>query len=341
MAASTVPLSQPSDTSSVQPPLLHSVKLEYPDGLVYLSSDSSTSGLPSASLQTPTTHTPVSDSKCSEHSKSVITPIVSSGHSNLLRPPFHPNSREYPSVMQSLRRLASIPGSRNELATVVYDKIAYHKVQYLPPTYNGDVIFELPPSRVSTSSSKSGMDGMDKRFDGHTWCTSNIHNSQGLTFRKSSCAGHLVCNNQSCEFMTRSSKRNETEWSGQTNIPFSLGHLPPSDSTLVCKICKVPPTCVNFCDARIYYVLSKSDMTRACIHLGTHDHPVSDGICRETLDTISSLIVQEVSKTPIAKNSAIAMVASKEFLDKYLIHTGPGPKKMLRGQEFGGHPRQV
>jgi hypothetical protein len=75
-------------------------------------------------------------------------------------------------------------------------------------------------------------------------------------------------------------------------------------------------------------------MSRACIHLEMHNHPVSDGICRETLDTISGLIAQEVSKTPTAKNSAIAMAASKEFLDKYLIHSGPGPKKMLRGQEL-------
>jgi hypothetical protein len=28
------------------------------------------------------------------------------------------------------------------------------------------------------------------------------------------------------------------------------------------------------------------------------------------------------------------MAASKEFLDKYLIHTSPGPKKMLQGQEL-------
>jgi hypothetical protein len=41
-----------------------------------------------------------------------------------------------------------------------------------------------------------------------------------------------------------------------------------------------------------------------------------------------------VSKIPTAKNSAIAMVASKEFLDKYLIHNGLRPKKMLRGQEL-------
>jgi hypothetical protein len=39
-----------------------------------------------------------------------------------------------------------------------------------------------------------------------------------------------------------------------------------------------------------------------------------------------------VSKTPTAKNSTIAMAASKEFLDKYLIHSSPGPKKMLRNK---------
>jgi hypothetical protein len=212
--------------------------------------------------------------------------------------------------------------------------IAYHKVQYLPPSYNDDVIFELPPSRVSASTSKSTMDGMDKQFDGHTWCrniTSNIHNSQGLTFRKSLCVGQLVCNNQSYDFFARSSKRNKIEWSGRTNTPFKLGHSPLPDSTLVCKVCKVPPTCINFCPGRIYYILGKNDMTRVCIHLGMHNHLVSNGICRETLDTISGLIAQEVSKTPTAKTSAIAMAASKEFLDKYLIHNGPKPKKMLRG----------
>jgi hypothetical protein len=57
-----------------------------------------------------------------------------------------------------------------------------------------------------------------------------------------------------------------------------------------------------------------------------HNHPISDGICRETLDTISGLIAQEVSKTPTAKTSAITMAVSKEFLEKYLIHNGPGPK---------------
>jgi hypothetical protein len=128
MAASTDLVSQPSYMFNVQPPLLHSVKLEKPDNLVNLSSDSSEGALPNVPPPTLAAHTPVSNSKCSEHSKSVFTPVGSSGHSNPSRPPFYPNTREYPSVMQCLRCLASFPGSRNELATLDYDKIPYHKM---------------------------------------------------------------------------------------------------------------------------------------------------------------------------------------------------------------------
>jgi len=73
-------------------------------------------------------------------------------------------------------------------------------------------------------------------------------------------------------------------------------------------------------------------MTRACIHLGSHSHPVANGLYRESLDTISSLIAREVAKTPTAKTSAIALAASKEFLDTFLVDEGDGPKEMLRGK---------
>jgi hypothetical protein len=120
---------------------LHSVKLEKLDNLVNLSSGSSEGALPNVPPPTPTAYTPLSNPKCNEHSKSVFTPVGSFGHSNLSRPPCHPNTCKYPSVMQCLRRLASFSGSKNELVTIDYDKIAFHKVQYLPPSYNGDVIF--------------------------------------------------------------------------------------------------------------------------------------------------------------------------------------------------------
>jgi hypothetical protein len=62
-----------------------------------------------------------------------------------------------------------------------------------------------------------------------------------------------------------------------------------------------------------------------------HNHQ-SDAICQETLDTIFGLIATKVSKIPTAKNPDIVFVASKEFLDSYLIHRSPRLKEMLWGK---------
>jgi hypothetical protein len=126
--------------SSVQPPLLYSVKLECPIDLVHLSTDSSEGAIPNVSLPTSVAHIPINNPK------SVFTPIGSCGQSHFSCLLFHPNTWECTSVMQCLRRLASILGSRNELASIDYDKIIYYKVQYLPPLYDGNFIFELLPT---------------------------------------------------------------------------------------------------------------------------------------------------------------------------------------------------
>jgi hypothetical protein len=104
------------------------MKLESLDNLVNLSSDSSEGVLPNVPPPTSVAHIPISDSKYSKHSKSVFTPVGSSGHYNLSWPPCHPNTCGYSSVMQCLRCLASFSGSRNKLASIDYEKISYHKV---------------------------------------------------------------------------------------------------------------------------------------------------------------------------------------------------------------------
>ena len=60
-------------------------------------------------------------------------------------------------------------------------------------------------------------------------------------------------------------------------------------------------------------------MSCACIHLGVHNHHVFTGVCRESLDVAFQCVANEVSKTPIAKNSAIVMDASKQFLFDYIL----------------------
>jgi hypothetical protein len=72
-----------------------------------------------------------------------------------------------------------------------------------------------------------------------------------------------------------------------------------------------------------------------------YNHLVSDGIYQETFDTISGLIAQEVSKTSTAKNSAIAMAASKEFLIIVPYSQRSWTQEDALGPGIGGCPRQI
>jgi hypothetical protein len=91
---------------------------------------------------------------------------------------------------------------------------------------------------------------------------------------------HLRCENQDCEYTTRihrTSLVNEMEWDGFIPTTFSARQAIPNGSSFVYKICKVPPICIATCGARIYYVFENTNMTRACVHLGLHKHPVKAG----------------------------------------------------------------
>ena len=229
--------------------------------------------------------------------------------------------------------------SRNELSSMDLTSVKHHQVQFLPPLFNGDVIFKLPPCKSSsTSSAARNLEGMDKRYDGHPWyklVTTNIHNSDNLKFRKAYCAGHLACENRDCDFLKRTGRQNESEWTRYTMFPFVVGEGPPKDSTLACKVCRTTPMCLSLCQARMYYSYSDDPkMSRATIHLGVHAHLVAKGMYRDSTEKISGLIAKQVAKTPKATNSAIALSASKDFLTNYLFHNGEGDKEMLKEDEL-------
>ena len=243
------------------------------------------------------------------------------------------------SILECLKRLASIHQSRNELSSMDSNVVKQHRVPFLPALYDGNVIFELPPCRSSLSSlAARNLEGIDKQYDGHPWCkvlTTNIHNVDNLKFRKSYCAGHLVCENPNCDYLNRASKKNDTEWTGYTTFPFAIGDNPSKECTLVCKVCKVSLRCLNTCNARIYYYYSdNSKMSRAAIHLGHHLHPVAKGMYRDSTDRIYGLIADQIAKSPTTTNSAIALSASKDFLTNYLFHNREGEKQMLKGEEL-------
>jgi hypothetical protein len=115
-------------------------------------------------------------------------------------------------------------------------------------------------------------------------------------------------------------ERNNIEWAGSTPTPFSMGIVAPERSKLEYKVCHFTPICIALCHACIIYVhFTSSEMARACIHLGVHDHPVSYGTCHKFLDIAYECVANEVTKTSIAKNSAIVMTTNKQFLTNYLL----------------------
>jgi hypothetical protein len=129
-----------------------------------------------------------------------------------------PGFQSQTSVLDCLKRLHFTKGSKNALKKVDYDSVQHLKVDYLPPVFNGDVVFEFPSIRSLSASSQAGfMVGMDKQHDGHVWTrtsTSHIKSDMGLTFRSTSCVGHLWCDNQDCEYLSRvhrTSQVNEME----------------------------------------------------------------------------------------------------------------------------------
>jgi hypothetical protein len=193
-----------------------------------------------------------------------------------------------------LKRIRASKGVRNVFKTLDFDTFDIQRVKFLPPTFNGDVLFELPP--VDTSGPFHMMHGMDKHHDGHAWTktvTSNIKSDMSLTFRTSTCIGHLRWENQECEYMSRihrTSPVNEREWDGFTVTTIPVGQPAPAGSTLVCKICKVPPICFATRAARIYYVYGAANMTRVCLHLGVHEHPVKVGEDQEIKERTRKLI---------------------------------------------------
>ena len=301
----------PSSSSFQTATILRDVKVEHTEvHITLLSDDSDTEPRPSLKDGHQSSHVSICSS--SGNAQCTLLPADLDTSSSL--------------VLQFLRALRALKGSRNALSRLDYDTIPAYAVQTLPPKFNGDVIFELPPVSMSHMSTYAkGMSGMDKCHNGHVWSkmvTTNITNSQGFTFKTSSCLGHLCCTNSSCNFLRRShhvEAVNEMEWEGVSPSIMDVGDAHPQGSTLLCSICKNPPSCIATCSAKVYYVLGKQSSTCVFVHLGTHSHPVKDGELRDMRDRTRSLIGEQMERMPGATNSSIVMETTKELLGEFLL----------------------
>ena len=158
------------------------------------------------------------------------------------RPPIYPDSKKNRSILFAIRMTASRRSFCSHLASIDFESIEHWHVKYLPATYNGDNIFELPldlegilkPFRV-------GMDGISKHYDDHIWCKTmitNIKNKYILTYYKSTYTGHLECLKNSCDYIRKNNRKvKSTQWSGIVLLLFPVGGRPTEKLMLACKVC--------------------------------------------------------------------------------------------------------
>ena len=60
-------------------------------------------------------------------------------------------------------------------------------------------------------------------------------------------------------------------------------------------------------------------MSRVCVHLGLHEHPIATCECREGMDIIREKVRDQVIRTPHTKASAISLAVGRELLMKGLV----------------------
>ena len=249
--------------------------------------------------------------------------IIPSGSS---APPPTSDESGRKSIMDLLRRMRGNRSGRSLLKSVDLSSFVHESVKHLPAEFNGDRVFELPPLTVVKKGGLSRLDGMDQKRDGHVWtetAMTNISNPSGtLSFKYVKCLGHLRCDNINCCCLMENGSVNELYWSGSLSDVIPRGHSPVLSKKfkIVCKFCKLVPSCIATCECKMFYVVSKDPlMSRACIHIGTHVHPVAKGDCRDAMDQIRDEIRSQAAKTPTAKASAIGIAVGEELLMKGLI----------------------
>jgi hypothetical protein len=115
---------------------------------------------------------------------------------------------------------------------------------------------------------------------------------------------------------------------------FEVGSKPPIGSTVVCKSCNVPPICIVVCPAKIYYVTATPHMTRAYVHLGSHDHPVKSGDHRDFIELTYNLIGEQVERIPSATRLVIVLETAKKVLGPLFFAKEGEPQKILELDEL-------
>ncbi|KAL3701458.1 hypothetical protein R1sor_019480 [Riccia sorocarpa] len=209
----------------------------------------------------------------------------------------------------------------------------------MPDSYDGNVIFELPPSTPDELSKKGGvLVGMDRGNDCWLW-TKCITTSAQIGGRKSlysvnkiRCVGSLKCENDSCPYLLSEGVANMIDWLDKVHRekPYDVGSIGPLKSH-VCGHYNSPPRCVSSCPAKMYYILPKQkldidevlNMSHVAIHSGQHSHPHRRVASRSHVKAMRDEITDTLNKSPHLTPSQTATDAFEKAFDIAIRQTDP------------------
>jgi hypothetical protein len=136
------------------------------------------------------------------------------------------------------------------------------QVNCLPSSYNGDIVFELPP--IGDDAKRGDrVQCMERAKDYYYWTrivltsanvpTYNLKNVWQL--RKMACTGALECKNDRCDYYSRHGLQNASAWMG--NYKMAVIHKvgeQVQEGGLLCSFCSQRPYCTATCQATMFYM---------------------------------------------------------------------------------------
>ena len=163
-----------SSTCTIHTPLLRNVKVEHdadveltplfgsstsvkpesePTSYIALSSDSSDTEKVTERPPIHNLSSPSSKSYATHSFESAAHSLESINLNDIPCPSPSPSAKALTaaSILPKLKRLATLHGKKNMLKKLDYDTITTIKVDYLPPKFDGDVVYEFPAAALHTS----------------------------------------------------------------------------------------------------------------------------------------------------------------------------------------------
>lgn len=199
--------------------------------------------------------------------------------------------------------------------------------------YDGDIVFEFSP----TFNKVNSMNGMEQKFDGHTWTkpiTSNVA-FEGVV-RVSYCAGVFQCLSVSCPHKINNGHHNRTFFKGLLKKKCPLGYVADFDGSITCHFCKRHATCVDTCSCILYYVMPNNEtLTRLMIHSGKHLHDVQPGTSKMSIENTRLLVERAVKADKNAGPRKVQMMIARDLISSTLTKPDRLPNEVVGDLELG------